>query len=65
MERRTKKLYDMIDQIKKEEEILAVAEKKVDLLYEASPGAIYKDYEFMYFIGNEGRPGTRRSPRNC
>lgn len=40
----------MIDQIKKEEEVLAAAEKKVDLLYEASPGPIYKDYEFMYFI---------------
>lgn len=65
LERRTKKLYDMIDQVKKEEDTLTVAEKKVDLLYEASPGAIYKDYEFMYSIDNEGRLETKRLQRSC
>lgn len=37
----------MIAQIKREEDVLAVAESKVDIQYEASPGPIYKDYEFM------------------
>ena len=47
LERRCGKLTEMIDHLKKEEDTLAIGEKRVDVLYEASPGPIYKDYEFM------------------
>ena len=40
-------MTEMIDHLKKEEDTLAIGEKRVDVLYEASPGPIYKDYEFM------------------